>query len=764
MPASSLTLNIAPIQFGGGTVPAHGLPFESGEALRELRSSLRGKAFVKRIGNEILVVPQVEGVEIPGSPARLDLSKEPWLVTDLAGEAILQWCWEKKMPSPGYDPLHIPKGGPNTRSLLAEASGRTAAPEWMSIGSRTDIWTRSIRIGGADVPALVIDLDWTYPVDLTCQDMVVMGFDIRGLYVGRYEPSDHPHLAPRFRLVGRVDSIAGERLILGDTKGEAPELMLPDAHLEPTKGTFRRCLDFHYGPEKAKKVWGAVDDRLAEFRQGKAKLSHLEMVRSSISKQGLFLAPGIPFTLGPFLDETSGTFAEVRETTRPVYIFDRTGSKTDTFNERGLSKHGPYTSSTFTPSIPHVCVICQASRQGDVEKFLAKFKGGIRIPNLDRQPFEQGFVRKYRLRDIEVDLVTAAGSRSEDYANAARKALLGAQQGRPYDLAIIQTEESTLDLRGDDNPYLVAKAAFLTHGVPTQAFQIEKALRSDYDLAFILNTMALATYSKLGGVPWLLQADPTIHHEFVVGLGSAYVGSGRLGVRERIVGITSVFNGDGRYMLSNLSNAVPILEYPSVLLESLRLTIERVRKEMAWLPHERVRIIFHAFKPANRVELDAVVALMSELGDFEVQFAFLHVMDQHPYVLFDPAVPGLTDRRTKKLKGEYAAKRGLILSLSEREAFITTTGVNELKRPTDGLPRPIQIALHPDSTFTDLKYLSQQVYAFACHSWRDFKPTSMPVTVMYSDLVARQLSRLSRLSKWDGSVMLGRIGTTRWFL
>jgi len=71
----------------------------------------------------------------------------------------------------------------------------------------------------------------------------------------------------------------------------------------------------------------------------------------------------------------------------------------------------------------------------------------------------------------------------------------------------------------------------------------------------------LATYAKLNGVPWLLRMNRTDAHELLIGLGSAEVREGRLGERERVVGITTVFGGDGDYYLSNVSKAVRMDKY-----------------------------------------------------------------------------------------------------------------------------------------------------------------------------------------------------------
>jgi hypothetical protein len=49
--------------------------------------------------------------------------------------------------------------------------------------------------------------------------------------------------------------------------------------------------------------------------------------------------------------------------------------------------------------------------------------------------------------------------------------------------------------------------------------------------------MALATYAKLNGVPWVIKLHKPIAHELVIGLGSANIGEGRLALQRVFVGI-----------------------------------------------------------------------------------------------------------------------------------------------------------------------------------------------------------------------------------
>jgi hypothetical protein len=277
--------------------------------------------------------------------------------------------------------------------------------------------------------------------------------------------------------------------------------------------------------------------------------------------------------------------------------------------------------------------------------------------------------------------------------------------------------------------------------------------------------MGLAIYAKLGGIPWLMRARSIDAHELVIGLGSAEVGEGRLGKRERFVGITNIFGGDGNYYLSNLSKAVSFVKYKDALRKTLRGAIENVRTGMNWHGGDRVRLVFHTkFKYFSNEEVQAVSDVIGDFGEYDVRHAFLHVSERHPYMLFDTTQTGALDFETHRVKGIYAPERGRYLQVGNRDVLLSLTGPREIKRPEDGIPTPLLLTLHPHSSFTDMSYLSEQVYAFACHSWRTFLPISLPVTIQYSNLIADSLGKLSRLDRWNPDVMLGQIGKRPWFL
>ena len=191
---------------------------------------------------------------------------------------------------------------------------------------------------------------------------------------------------------------------------------------------------------------------------------------------------------------------------------------------------------------------------------------------------------------------------------------------------------------------------------------------------------------------------------------------------------------------------------------------------MNWQKGDEVRLIFHSFKPLKDTEAVAGKEVAESLQDYEVDFAFLHVAQDHDTVLFDSDNRGARSfsagftRGRDVMKGEFAPMRGIYLTLNRSTAILSLTGAKEVKKPTDGLPYPVLLHLHRCSTFTDMKYLTEQVYTFASHSWKSFDMAGMPVTIGYSQLIARLLGKLGALPHFSADSVHGRLNRLRWFL
>jgi hypothetical protein len=476
----------------------------------------------------------------------------------------------------------------------------------------------------------------------------------------------------------------------------------------------------------------------------------------------------VPIVLGPIAGKMSGSLPSRSEhITRPRLVFDPSGTKTDTWNERGLDQYGPYDQRTFTPKQLRVAVICQAVHEGRVDAFLGKFldgmpdvKTGARDP---RAPYAKGFIRRYSLEAPKLRTFTAEDASVGAYAAACRRAIEAATDGGfEWNLAIVQIDHDFRELPGPDNPYFATKAIFLKSRVPVQEVTLETMAFPDSQLVFSLNNISVATYSKVGGIPWLLKSHPKVAHELVIGIGSQTISTSRLGTQERVVGITTIFSSDGKYLLDDRTAAVPYEDYKDELFKSLSRSIQSVRDIDNWRSTDAVRLIFHVFKQMQDAEAEAVNELVQKLGLTDVKFAFVHIVDNHPFTIFDEASKGV--RQAGGLKGVYAPERGLTMALGDGETLLCFTGPREIKLARQGMPQPTLLKLHRLSTFRDMTYLTRQAFDFSCHSWRMFTPAPVPITIHYSELIARLLAGLKYVPSWDPDTMLGPMSRTRWFL
>jgi len=349
-------------------------------------------------------------------------------------------------------------------------------------------------------------------------------------------------------------------------------------------------------------------------------------------------------------------------------------------------------------------------------------------------------------------------------ARAYRQACIEVLEGEErVHLAIAFVSEHQRQLTGDASPYLVAKSVLMSQGVPVQLFRLEKLDRPD--LAHLLNTMAVACYAKLAGTPYVAKvvARP-MAQELVIGIGAAHVRQHRMGRHERFVGITTVFTSDGHYRVSNVSKEAAYDDYPRELLHALQACIEDVKARNGWQPQDRIRLVFHVFKPLKDRETQAVKKLVEGLTcEYAgVEFAFLHISDDHNWMMYDRASAGIGEGDA--LKGQYVPARGYAVPISRSEMLIATIGPRELKVPLQGAPRPLLIKLHRESTFQDLDYLAGQVFRFTALSWRRLYPSGQPVTIAYSKLIAGLLGQLRYVKNWNSDIISIKLRDSRWFL
>lgn len=69
-----------------------------------------------------------------------------------------------------------------------------------------------------------------------------------------------------------------------------------------------------------------------------------------------------------------------------------------------------------------------------------------------------------------------------------------------------------------------------------------------------------------------------------------------------------------------------------------------------------------------------------------------------------------------------------------------------------------------DMDLDEFPRLITQLYHFAYINWRGFNARVVPVTINYSQLIARDIASLESIDTWNDIVASGRLIDKAWFL
>lgn len=688
----------------------------------------------RRQGDNILIFSGDGTFPVSGTPHKIALKDNFGILCSLVKDGMTRHLVGLGRNPSGFNPIEF-VSAKHEDNLLVPILG-DAYP--FKICPKYSIDTRIVQ----GHPCLVIDCTTRRVLKENSLFFLNDGFNLIGRYVVTEQADGYR------KLLGLVSGCKGETLSVTQPDGRSVQIDAKYVYLEASRTNFDDFILHTHGEHKDAIV-ESIQHSVSVFNGGENKNTRIDTLKKYIQSKIIPMIDGTRIEI----DEAPDIQKDCEQMQKPVFVFNDNGEAD--WAEKGLTQYGPYTKRTFDRNNPSICVICSLHDKGRVEQFVRKLLKGIS----NSKYFKNGLEGKFTLGTSRVEVFATTTDSVGAYTNAIETAIRKKRDdGGRWDLALVQIRQSFKNLKVTDNPYYFGKSLFFLHQVPVQDFTIELLAQPDYPLGYSLNNMALACYAKMGGVPWLLKSSPTLSHELVIGIGSANIGQERRTDYQRVMGITTVFSGDGSYIVTNTSKAVIPEAYCEALTAVLGETIDKIQRRMNWQKGDTIRLIFHAqVKKFNKDEIQAVRAVIDRYREYQIEYAFLKISEDHGLHMFDSTTAG-------EQKGRLAPLRGKMFKLSEHEKFIYLIGQRELRQRTDGHPRGVILDVHKDSTFKDITYLSAQLYSFASHSWRSYFPNPMPVTISYSDLIARNLGWLNQLPGWNDSVMNGKIGQSQWFL
>ena len=701
------------------------------------------------------------GPNIDGAPIQLKTSEHPWLIRARLQDAIADVF-------PFYKPVKLrPFTFLAQKSKLVATAAKNAdidpsVLEGIRVTPRFELSSKVYElVDGRSRIGLFVTISMDHDLGANLERLVHAGLDLEGLHLVRR----NRELGER-RYIGRFGRLEGTDVVLTEAH-DSDLVAASDVKLEGSKKNFALCIKgLLKGSVNA--FNNALEKAEASYRLGPHFDQIVKEVGTVLAQKPISLSVDVEVQVGDRLIlSNDDDVPNIHIAPTVDYIYDRTGAKSARTAWDGLAQYGPYDRVSFPTRSPRILVVFPKAAQGKVDGFLASLRDGMGARGVG---FPSGFAKVFGLVKTEFVMcpVNVSGVTIADVEQAYRDVITRTlQRDNQIHASIVVLLDQHAFLPGLQNPYLRTKAMLMTLGIPVQEIRVNTLNQTAYSLSYTLRNFSVSLYAKLNGTPWTVNQDRQIGDELVIGLGFAELSGSRINARQRHVGITTVFSGDGTYVLGNVSRECGYDEYPDMIRALMLSILKDIKKRNNWQPGDLIRVVYHAHQPLKRVEITKIAfECTREIGsEQDIQLAFVTVTHDHPFMLIDYKARGVLAMKGNKLKkGIYAPSRGTIAQIGRSSRLLAVNSDWLIKRTNTPLPKPLLINVHPDSTFTDVDYLSEQVLKFTSLSWRSTLPTRTPVTIFYSEIIAELLGRLRDVPQWSTTALDVKLKYSRWFL
>lgn len=267
--------------------------------------------------------------------------------------------------------------------------------------------------------------------------------------------------------------------------------------------------------------------------------------------------------------------------------------------------------------------------------------------------------------------------------------------------------------------YYKIKKLLLEKNITSQVvykYNIEKPAFNYY-----LPNISIAILAKLGGIPWRLSRP--IKNDLIIGVGA---------FREDenvYLGTTVAFQNDGSFISFNAQKATT----PQELGEYFHQIISDISKDQKNIK----RIVIHFYKTMSRKEELAITDALEKLG-LKIPYIVVNIVEDRDGTIipFDMEYGG-----KMPMSGICVALRRGTYLLCNNTRYFSQTG-----QKIDDFPFPVHINISKSSikdiSDEEIQELIDQVYQFSRMYWVSIKQKGKPVTVEYSEKIAKMSAAL----------------------
>ena len=378
------------------------------------------------------------------------------------------------------------------------------------------------------------------------------------------------------------------------------------------------------------------------------------------------------------------------------YIFKNSKTNNSQFN--GVMENGPYEAVRQTPFYFY---IYKEEHKSFARDLLNALNGSFfTFKGLDKLHLEkQGKTntKGIALNDFSIDEI-----------NRVILEIKNSGQGNPIIIAVTPEKEEEF--------YYQLKHQCLKENIPVQTVHNE-TIRNPNTLKWAISGIALQIFSKLGGVPWIV--EPSHKNCLIVGIGQAHKYKKEEKKTERFFSYSVLIDSSGEFIaIKQLADETDKTKF-----------IENITKNISALIKENEsydKIIFHIPQKINKEEIKLMKNILTQANN-DIELSIIKINDNSDFIGFNLDVNPLVPYESS------------IVKISDKDYLLWTEGLNYNKKAQKRYGHPLHINFYYSNKENDFKkhkaYL-QDILNLSGANYRGFNAKSLPVSSFYPKLIA----------------------------
>lgn len=379
----------------------------------------------------------------------------------------------------------------------------------------------------------------------------------------------------------------------------------------------------------------------------------------------------------------------------------------------GLKEYGPIQAPPTDKPIKFIFIFHEEDKDLANKVYSYLKKGYKSFPGLEsfvKIQFEIDTAKTLRFTDKNPipEITASLKSLHIDTANNAYAALY-----------ISRIKKDTED-EEDDAVYFRLKELLLHHGITSQVIFRDNINNPSFN--YFLPNIAIALLAKLGGIPWRLYRP--IKNDLVVGIGA----DRSIVARNKFIGSAFCFKNDGSFKGFNAFESGDTISVANSIREKIGQYIAENK--------QCDRLVVHYYKNMSWEEEKPIRDVLDHLNlSLPYVIVTINETESKDYVLFDSSFDGKMPQ-----SGTFVKTKWNEFILCNNTRYSNKTGTR-----LDGFPLPIKIKFKSSNyekinDFDVVRELMDQVYQFSRMYWKSVRQRNMPVTIEYSQIVAKMIS------------------------